>query len=194
MWRPLPCSRCLLRDLQDRDLAAFAEYRSDPLVACYQSWSPPFSLEDARDLLRSVRSTPLDMPGTWYQIAIADPATDALMGDCALHFLDDGMQVEIGFTMARAHQGRGIMREAVSALLDRVFGEMGKHRVTALTDARNEGAIRLLDGLGFRREGHFLKNVFFKGAWGDEMSFACLAEEWRARRPALAPDGGLPAA
>lgn len=184
MWHPLPCSRCVLRDFREDDLAAFAAYRSDPLVARYQSWSPPFTMEDARAFHETLRATAFGAPGTWYQIAVADRATDALVGDCALHFLEDGMQVEIGFTMAREWSGRGLMREALTALLDRVFGEMGKHRATALTDTRNEPAIRLLEGLGFRREGHFLQNAFFKGAWCDELLFACLAAEWRARRGA----------
>lgn len=183
VWRPLPCARCVLRDFREDDLPAFAAYRSDPLVARYQSWSPPFTLEQARAFYEGIRATSFDTPDTWYQIAIADAAGGTLMGDCALHFLEDGQQVEIGFTMAQAHQGRGLVREAVTALLDHLFGELGKHRVIAITDARNDGAIRLLTSLGFRREGHFLRNVFFKGAWGDEMLFACLAGEWRARRP-----------
>lgn len=185
-WRPLACPRCVLRDFREEDLPVFSAYRSDPLVARYQSWSPPFTLEDARAFHETLRATPFGAPGTWYQIAIADPTTDALLGDCAVHFLEDGMQAEIGFTMAREHQGRGLMREAVSALLDHLFGELGKHRVIAVTDARNDGAIRLLSGLGFRREGHFLQNVFFKGAWGDEMLFACLASERRERRAKVA--------
>lgn len=183
MDSPIPCARCLLRPLRDTDLEAFAAYRSDPEVARYQSWSPPFSIERARALLDSVRAAPFGTPGTWYQIAIADPGTDALLGDCALHFLEDGQQIELGFTLARAHQGRGLVREAVTALLDHVFGALSRHRVFAVTDARNESAIRLLTHLGFRREGHFLQSVFFKGAWGDEMLFACLAAEWKARRP-----------
>lgn len=181
MWRPLACPHAVLRDLHEGDLAAFSAYRSDPSVARYQSWSPPYPLEQARALFDAVRATPFDTPGTWYQIAIADPQSDALMGDCAVHFLEDGRQVEIGFTLARAHQGRGLMREAVTALLDRLFGELGKHRASALMDARNEGAIRLVSGLGFRKEGHFLQNVFFKGEWGDEVLFACLAAEWHAQ-------------
>jgi RimJ/RimL family protein N-acetyltransferase len=169
LWRPLLTPRCRLRDFREDDLPAFAAYRSDPAIARYQSWTPPYDLERARAFLESLRATPWNTPGTWYQIAIADAASDALLGDCAVHFLDDGMQVELGFTLSPAQHGRGLMREAVTALLDHLFGELAKHRAVAITDALNDGAVRLLTGLGFRREGHFLKNVFFKGAWGDEM-------------------------
>lgn len=176
--------QCLLRPLEEDDLEAFALYRSDPEVARYQSWWPPVLLEDARALLARVRAAPFGTPGTWHQIAVTDSFTGALLGDCAVHFLEDGRQIEIGFTLARAHQGRGYMREALPALLDHLFGPLATHRVHARTDARNKPAIALLEHLGFRREAHFIQSDFFKGAWCDELVFACLATEWQARRGA----------
>lgn len=62
-----------------------------------------------------------------------------------------------------------------------MFGELNKHRVIAITDTENTAAYRLLEKLGFRREGHFIKNVFFKGAWGDGYQYALLRDEWRTR-------------
>lgn len=52
----------------------------------------------------------------------------------------------------------------------------------AITDARNDAAARLLQRIGMRREAHFIQNVWYKGAWDDEFSFAILCEEWLARR------------
>ncbi|MEZ4297858.1 MAG: GNAT family protein [Polyangiaceae bacterium] len=179
----LTTPRCVLRPFTEADLPAFAAYRSDPEIARYQSWDTPYSIAQAAALLASVQATPFDTPDTWVQIALADRETGALLGDCALHFLADGRQVELGFTLARAHQGKGLAREAVTALLDHVFGPLGKHRVSALTDARNEASIALLTRLGFRREAHYLQNAYFKGSWCDEMLFACLATEWHAARP-----------
>jgi RimJ/RimL family protein N-acetyltransferase len=86
-----------------------------------------------------------------------------------LHALGDRpRQAEIGFTLACEHQGKGYATEAVDCLLDYVFGKLGKHRVIAITDARNLAASRVLERVGMRREGHFIENVWFKGGWGDE--------------------------
>ena len=74
-------------------------------------------------------------------------------------------------------QGKGVATEAVSSFLCYVFGELNKHRVVATTDVNNVASNRLLDKLGFRREGHFIQNVFFKGAWGDEYQYALLRSE-----------------
>ncbi len=108
-----------------------------------------------------------------------------MLGDCALHFLADDQQVEIGFTLAPEHQGQGLAKEAVFLLLDYVFTEMAKHRVVAIIDAENHSAEKLLLALRFRQEAHFRKNVFFKGKWSDECLFACLASEWKAQLPKL---------
>lgn len=172
--------RCTLRRFTGQDLAAFAEYRADPSVARFQSWSA-YSLDDARQLYATLTGTVFGAPGTWYQIAIADNRDDSLLGDCALHFLEDEQQVEIGFTLAPAHQRQGLAKEALTALLDYLFDGLGKHRVVAITDAENHPARNVLRSLGFRQEAHFVQNVFFKGRWGDECLFACLAHEWQAK-------------
>jgi RimJ/RimL family protein N-acetyltransferase len=172
--------RCKLRPFTEQDLPAFTAYRADPAVARFQSWSS-YSLDDARQLYAVLDRTVFGAPDTWFQIAIADRQHDSLLGDCALHFLADGQQIEIGFTLAPVQQGKGLAKEAVSLLLDYLFTQLGKHRVIAITDAENHPARKLLLGLGFRQEAHYVQNVFFKGSWGDECLFACLASEWRGK-------------
>jgi RimJ/RimL family protein N-acetyltransferase len=105
------------------------------------------------------------------------------VGDLALHVdADEPRQAEVGFTLAPAHQGQGLATEALTGVLDWAFPAFGLHRVIAITDALNTSAAALLDRVGFRREAHFVENVFFKGAWGSEFSFAVLDHEWAARR------------
>ena len=98
----------------------------------------------------------------------------------------DARQAEIGFTLSRAYQGQGYATEAVSRLLDYAFGEMGLHRVVAITDQRNEPSFGLLERLGMRREGSFVRNAWFKGEWASEYLYAVLGEEWLKER------GGAP--
>ena len=178
---PLVAAKLRLRPFQEGDIAAFTAYRADPEVARYQSWES-FSREDGLRFWERQRERAFAVPDTWFQVAIADLETDALLGDLALHFLTDPRQVELGFTLAPAQQGRGIAREAIRRMLDWLLTEGEVHRVHAVTDALNEPAHRLLRGLGFRQEAHHIENIFFKGAWGDELVFALLAREWAAWR------------
>ncbi|HMX81562.1 MAG TPA: GNAT family protein, partial [Ferruginibacter sp.] len=52
------------------------------------------------------------------------------------------------------------------------------HRVTEIVDAENEASVNLLKSTGFRLEGHFIENIFFKGKWGSEYQYAMLKREW----------------
>ncbi|MFP2924212.1 GNAT family N-acetyltransferase [Pyxidicoccus sp. 3LG] len=173
--------RLVLRRLREEDLDALVAYRNDPEVSRYQSWSD-YDAKRGRALIESMSSRQPGEPG-WFQFAIALKDTDALVGDCALRTDDDGRQGEIGFTLSRQHQGKGLGTEAVRALLGYVFGTLQLHRVIAVTDAKNTASVAVLERLGMRREGHFLENAWFKGAWGDEYLYAQLGREWaRATR------------
>ena len=61
------------------------------------------------------------------------------------------------------------------------FDDFGLHRVIGRIDARNTASARVLERLGMRREAHFLQNEMIKGEWTDEVVFAMLEHEWRAR-------------
>ena len=95
----------------------------------------------------------------------------------------DGRQAEVGFTLSREHQGKGYASEAVSRLLDYAFGDLGLHRVVAITDRENERSFALLERVGMRREGHFVQNAWFKGRWASEYLYALLEDEWLRRTP-----------
>jgi len=183
----LSTPRLVLRRFRESDFSAFCRYRSDPRVARYQDWTD-FSEEDGVRFLAEQAKLHPDVEGAWFQMAIECGETGELVGDCALKAIDGQPgQVEIGFTLASEHQGKGYGTESVSRLLDYVFGELGKHRVTAVTDARNAPAARLLERVGMRREGHFLQNIWFKGSWGDEYLYALLEQEWSELRSSSKP-------
>jgi RimJ/RimL family protein N-acetyltransferase len=178
---PLEARRLRLRRFTDKDLTAFMAYRNDPEVARYQSWAS-IDEPEARAFIDAQKVVLPGTPGRWFQMAIELKETGALIGDCALKInADDPRQAEIGFTLARQHQGRGFATEAVSRVITYAFQTFALHRVLAVTDAENVRSAALLERIGMRREGHFLKNVWFKGRWGDEYLFAILEDEWLRR-------------
>ncbi len=174
--------RLLARAFEARDVVAFAAYRGDPEVARYQSWSD-FTVADAEAFVGSMEGEQPGVPGDWFQIALESRTDGVLVGDLALHIEEDEPRVaEVGFTLARDQQGKGYATEALTGYLDWLFATYGLHRVHAVTDALNGPAAALLERVGFRREGHLVENVFFKGEWGSELLFGLLDHEWRARR------------
>jgi len=177
----LESERLILRRFADSDLPPFLAYRNDPEVARYQDWGSCTERE-ATAMIEELKSLQPGTPGEWFQFAIELKETSALVGDCALKVKEDGRQAEVGFTLSREHQGMGYASEAVSCLLDYAFGDLGLHRVVAVTDQENKSSFALLERLGMRREGRFIQNVWFKGRWASEYLYAMLADEW-LRKP-----------
>ncbi len=175
-------ARLCLRRLRPEDATAICAYRALPEVARFQSWES-FGLSDAEQLIADQAAVVADVPGAWLQLALVLAESATVIGDCGIHFQgDDRRQVELGITLAPAHQGRGLAAEALGTVLEYVFDRLGKHRVSAVTDAENHAAASLLRRLGFRQEAHFVEHVWFKGAWGSEYLFAMLCREWQGRR------------
>jgi RimJ/RimL family protein N-acetyltransferase len=174
--------RLCLRRVRPEDAPSMAGYRSLPEVARFQSWES-FGPDDAARMIAGQAEVMPDTPGTWLQLALVLQASGQVIGDCGIHFRrDEARQVELGITLAPAHQGRGLAKEALDTVLGYVFDSLGKHRASAVTDAENQSAAGLFRSLGFRQEARFVEHVWFKGAWGSEYLFALLNREWRARR------------
>jgi RimJ/RimL family protein N-acetyltransferase len=180
----LETERLRLRPFETRDVEVFSRYRSDPEVARYQGWDAPFSLEQAARFVTEMQSEQPGRPGGWYQLAIEVKSTAEMIGDCAFTVLsEDHRQAEIGFTLAREHQGKGYAREAVERLLGYLFSDLRLHRVRANCDPENTASGRLLERLGMRHEGRFIESLWFKGSWVGEDWYAILDREWRAIHP-----------
>ena len=174
-------TRLVLRRLRAEDLEALVAYRNDPEVSRYQSWSD-YDTERGRQLIESMNGRQPGQPG-WFQFAIALKDSDVLIGDCALRTDEyDSRMGEIGFTLSRGHQGQGLGTEAVRTLLGYAFDTLGMHRVIGVTDVKNTASVRTLERVGMRREGHFLQDAWYKGAWCDDYLYAMLGREWAKAR------------
>ena len=155
-------------------------YRNDPEVARYQTFRARTRAEIA-ELIRAQAELVPGTPGSAFQYAVGLKADDELIGDVYFAVEPDGRQAEIGYTLAAGAQGHGYATEAVRAVLAFGFERAGLHRITAGADPRNLPSIRLLERLGFRREGYFPESYWDGEMWTDDVRYALLAREWRAR-------------
>ncbi|MGY5766447.1 GNAT family N-acetyltransferase [Brachybacterium sp. DNPG3] len=80
--------------------------------------------------------------------AVLDAADGRLVGDAGLEVTEHG--VELGYTLARSHWGRGIGTEAARLCVDAAFGPLALPRLVALADAGNDASAHVLAKLGFR--------------------------------------------
>ncbi len=90
-----------------------------------------------------------------------------------------GGLLEIGFTMIPSERGKGYGTEAVQILVDYLFLSRDLVRIQAFTELGNMASQRLLDKVGFKREGTIRKSMFIRGKWKDLLLYSILREEWR---------------
>lgn len=171
-------SRLIIDTLQAGDAVGLFAYRSDPQVARYQGWQPT-ALEQAAAFIAAQARLQPATPDSWMQRAIRLREGGELIGDLGLHFPADlDAAVEFGISLAPAHQHCGYAVEAARTVLDWVFTSLGRHRVCASVDPRNQASIALLQALGLRQEAHFRESLKLHGEWVDDMAFGLLAKEW----------------
>jgi RimJ/RimL family protein N-acetyltransferase len=178
--------RLCLRPFRAEDLPAFVAYRSAPEVARYQSWDETYSMDDAERFLASQERLSFGQPGEWMQLAAIDRTTGVLCGDCAVRVVSTQPgTAELGVTLARGHQGRGLATEALTAVMKALFEDHGIHRIYAEADDRNVGVHRLFERLSFRCEARLVEADWFKDEWSTLRVYAILRREWET---ATAPE------
>jgi RimJ/RimL family protein N-acetyltransferase len=174
--------RIALRQLVPGDAAKIFAYRSRPEVSRYQSWGIDTEA-GIRAQVEGLRAAEPGLPGGWFQIGVALRSSGELIGDCGFHIAEaEPRQAEFGISIDPAFQNRGYATEALRALLNYLLVDLGKHRAFASVDPRNLRSIALMQRVGMRQEAHFVRSLWFKGEWVDDMIFAVLASDWRSAK------------
>lgn len=90
-----------------------------------------------------------------------------------------GSETELGWLIAREHWGHGYATEAAHALLRWAFDTLDLNRVQAEADTRNVASARVLEKLGFVREGTLREDCVVNGDVSDSWVYGLLRREWR---------------
>lgn len=186
--RELMTERLYLRCFREKDWEDLYEYLSDENVLRYE----PYEVFDREQCRQEAihRSQNQDF------LAVCLKETDKVIGN--LYFSKQEFDTwELGYVFNGAYQGKGYATEGARAVLEEAFEQLGAHRIVAMCNPENEASWRLLERLHMRREGHLVRNIYFKrdesGApiWQDTYEYAMLAREWRERHQIL--EGRMPA-
>jgi ribosomal-protein-alanine N-acetyltransferase len=176
--------RLALRASDPAFAAAAADYYRRNREA-HARWNPPqadatFSVEGQRDRLVTAAASIaagtlagwwLFMPGRAAQYAIVQIHLSQIARGPFCNAM-------LGYSIDAVHEGRGLMREALEAVLADAFGRLGLHRVQANVRPENLRSLALLQRLGFEREGLAREYLFIDGAWRDHVMTARRAPGW----------------
>jgi RimJ/RimL family protein N-acetyltransferase len=182
---PLRTERLDLRAYQPDDLDGLREMNCREEVTRYLYWDVMTEDELRESLDKKIPRVGLEKEGDGLNPAAVLRDTGEHVGDGILFYRSEEHRTgEVGFITKPEFQGRGLATEIAAELLRVGFEVIGLHRIIARCDARNTGSWKVMERLGMRREAHLVQNEWVKGEWCDELDYALLADEWRARRAA----------
>jgi RimJ/RimL family protein N-acetyltransferase len=174
-----------LRPLVVDDAPAVFPWYNDPeTVAPYDR----FGVDTYDDFVRSIGAAPRDPESLAPRFAVERRAEKDLIGVVG-HYRPHPVleSIDVWYVLGRRDlRGRGLGREAVGLLVDHLFRTETVERIGATCDVENVPSVRLLEGLGFRREGTVRSTLFHHGRWHDVHVYGVIRAEW-ARRPPPAP-------
>jgi len=174
----LPTARLLLRPVTESDADTLFAIHSDAHVLRY--WDAPPWTERAQAERFIAASRQMADDGTGARLAIERTADRTCIGWCSLTRWDPGHRsASMGYCLDDAAWGHGYATEAARALLDWAFDTLDLNRVQAETDTRNLASARVLEKLGFVREGTLREDCVVNGEISDSWVYGLLRREWR---------------
>ena len=168
--------RLVLRPLRVEDAEALHPMYSDAEANTYGSHPSTTTIEESRIRLeKAVADT------SWRAWAVTLKGDDTAIGTIACYEKRQGKVTEIGYVLKRAHWGKGLVTEAVAAMIDLLFAE-GQRRVFADTDPDNLASIAVLQRLGFTLEATLRAEWETHIGVRDSLIWGLLEDEWEATR------------
>jgi ribosomal-protein-alanine N-acetyltransferase len=169
----LTTERLELRRITEADTDEVFWLRSDSGVMAYIDRPLAQTPEDALKFIRVINDLLASNDGiTWGMALKGNPQ---LIGTIGLwRIIKEHHRAEIGYLLHPNQQRKGIMHEAMAAVLDYGFSVIRLHSVEANVNPENEASCRLLEKNGFVREAYFKENHFYNGVFKDSFIYSRL--------------------
>ena len=177
--KTLETARLYLRKAQLEDAEPmFRNWASDPEVTKFLTWPAHETVESSYSVLR-MWIQGYDKPN-FYQWMIVLKEIDEPIGSISVVNLRDNIaQVEIGYCIGKTWWHKGIMTEALSAVIDFFFTVVGMNRIEAIHDIKNPHSGDVMRKCGMRREGTTYSSDRNNQGICDTAHYAILRSDWK---------------
>lgn len=174
----LHTDRLRLRPFTGADADALYAMHSDAHVLRY--WDAPPWTERARAERFLTACGQLAEEGTGARLAMERASDGGFLGWCSLtRWNPDYRSASLGYCLTEEAWGHGHATEAARALLQWGFDTLDLNRVQAETDTRNVASARVLEKLGFVREGTLREDCVVNGEVSDSWVYGLLRRQWQ---------------
>jgi len=169
----LALKSCTVRSWSAGDVASLVRHANNRKIwiNVRDRFPSPYTVEDAESWVRHCSRA---MPVTDFAIEVEGEAAGGI--GVVLHDDVERVSAELGFWLGEAFWGRGVMTEAVGLFVPWAFEQFGLSRIYAHVFSYNVGSARVLEKVGFAREGLLRRAVIKEGQIIDEWLYACVRE------------------
>lgn len=175
-FQPFPVlhtPRLLLRRIDMNDAEVWYEQRRDKVLMQHIARPLATRMEDVYELIQRVdKAIDGNEAINW---AITIPPDDTLIGTIGFVRMKlENHRAEVGYMLGSGHHGKGIMTEALEAVVKYGFEVMKLHSIEGVIAPENIASARVLEKGGFKREALFKENLFFEGQFLDSAVYSLL--------------------
>jgi ribosomal-protein-alanine N-acetyltransferase len=170
--------RLRLREITPDDAQWYLEHFSTPEIVHGSGFPAPRDIDAARKEMQEYIFGPFEN-ATGLRWGIALKGESRLTGSCGFYgWVREGHdRCDIGYDLNPAFWNRGIMEEALRAMIRFGFEEMHLNRIQATVMARNQRSIKVLKSQGFTIEGKLREYSYFDGERHDEVMLSLLRRD-----------------
>jgi ribosomal-protein-alanine N-acetyltransferase len=174
----LHTARLRLRAFEDTDADDLFALQSNSYVLRYWDAPPWRERERADKFIAACRQ--MTQEGTGARLAVDRLSDESFIGWVSLNrWNPDFRSVALGYCFNEAAWGHGYATEAARAVLRWAFDTLDLNRVQAEADTRNVASARVLEKLGFMREGTLREDCIVNGDVSDSWVYGLLRREWQ---------------
>lgn len=171
----LATERLNLRQLRSEDENEIFKLRSDERVMKFIAKPKYKTMEEAREFIDRINKGISKNEWIYWGITLRNENT--LIGTiCLWNISEEHFRADIGFELSPDFQGRGMMQEAMTLVLDYGFKIMKLHTIEANVNPNNLPSIKLLERNNFIREAYFKENFYYDGKFLDTAIYSLLAQ------------------
>ena len=148
----LESERLLLRPIKESDADDIFEIFSDKEVMKYYDLLPFSSINDAVNQVGIFRECLSEKTMIRWGIELKE--SNKLIGTCGFFaFSEESLKAEMGYELNSKYWNKGVMSEALKMIMDFIFKETDINRIEAYVEPMNTSSLKLLESLGFTKEG-----------------------------------------
>jgi len=171
----LETDRLILREHTLADAGSWFELRHNPEVMRYIDRHSPKDIAEVKDYIEGLIAGFEQGESMGWAIALKENPAQ-MIGNVVFWRMDfPNYRAEIGYLIAPAHWRKGLVSEALTAVITFAFEEMRLHSIEANINPQNEASRRLLLKHGFVKEAYFKEDYYFNGKFLDSEIYSLIS-------------------